>query len=253
MNKPLSWIIAILMVVVTISVGARAEPKIFNYNFTTTITRGDLINTTVCLGNGTNASGPSFYQAGNVTFFNNDFNFSYNAGLDTQVTKFVQTIREVDINCQTDNLLSQLVNTTQAVANSSIRTQTTTQDILLLYNGSTYYLEKWTECKEVNGKISERELFLKEKIDVCTSTLTNQTGDYKQCQLDLTTREKDVSNCQTQVQTAQKELTTCRTDLEKKSGYGQYFFAAAAGAVACWWFMKNKKNAPPDTLEFPQG
>lgn len=233
--------------------GARADPKIVHYNFTVSITRGDLINTTTCLSNGTVVPNSSFYMAGNVSLYNSDFNLTYNAAQETTQFKEFLTIREIDLACNTDSLLSTLLNTTQAVVNNTIITQNTAKDVLLLYNGSQYYLDKWTECKQVNGQISERELYTKEKYDVCSSALANNTQEKKQCDIDLESRGKDLTSCQTQVQNVQKELTTCRSDLEKKSGYGQFIFAFAAGLAVCWFWLKNKNPAPPELTEFPQG
>ena len=250
MNKTLIWTLTITMVLLTVVIAARAEPKIFPYNFTIEITRGDLINTTICLGNGSNSSGPSFFQGGNVNIHNLDFNITYNASFDTSTTKNFLSIRDIPTNCQTDDILSLLVNTTQAVANSSITTYNSQQQLLQFVNGSSTYIDKFAECKEVNGQVSVKEVICNGNLATCTTEKSNATAERTLCDTNLQSKNAELSSCQTSAQGLSSELQKCRTDLASKGSTGTYLFAALAG-FGIAFVIFNKKNEPPDIANFP--
>lgn len=245
------YVMGALMLVITILVATNvwAEPKIINYNFTLAINRGDLINTTVCLGNGTNASGPSFYQAGNVSIFNTDFNITLPANNEHQSTRNFLTIRDISSNCQTDDIISLLVNTTQAVANSSLIAYQSQQEIFRVYNETSIYVDKFAECKEVNGQVSVKEVACKASLEECKLARGNVSTRLDECTTNLQAKTNDVTICQTSASSIQSELQKCRTDLAGKGQAGSYLFAVAAGFGAAYFIFK-KDNNPPDIANF---
>ena len=243
--------IAFVMIVTTLAIAVRAEPKIVSYNFTLVINRGEQINTTTCGTNGTNVSGPSFYQAGNVSLYNTDFNITLPAQNEHQSTRNFLTIRDIPSNCQTDDILSLLVNTTQAVANSSLITYQSQQQIFRVYNETSIYVDKFAECREVNGQVSVREVTCKADLEECKLTRTNTTAELAISNTNLQQKNNDITNIQAASQTAQSELQKCRTDLATKGAMGGYLFVALAG-FGVGYFIFKKDNNPPDIADFPQ-
>lgn len=253
-TKTVFLVIAIMAMLVLTVYSASAEPRIVAYNLTIATVKGDAFNATTCQNANCSQNTTTEYSAnGNVSITNSDFNVTYSCGVDQSVFRNVLTIREVPSNCQTDDLISTLLNTTQTVANNSVALYTAARGVLDIQNQTNKYIDDFADCRQVNGEVSTREQACKTNLDTCNHDKGNASAELTICTTALASKGSDLSACQNQVSTSQQALTTCRTDLDKNSGIGSKIFPFILGGIAGFLLLKRNEPKLPEEAQFPQG